>query len=137
MYKTTNMTMNNPIYLLSKNNATAVFSKGKSNEIHRYIINKNIKINTSEKGEILNISCTNTYYGKYKDILYLGITVQEVISKTDKQVIMFDSLFVNQDYGFCFVLPYPYNDIDYISHLPKDLVLKEFMVGRFEKWFRK
>ncbi len=29
----------------------------------------------------------------------------------------------------CFVLPYPYNDIDYISHLPKDLVLKEFMVG--------
>lgn len=137
MYKTTNMTMNNPIYLLSKNNATAVFSKGKSNEIHRYIINKNIKINTSEKGEILNISCTNTYYGKYKDILYLGITVQEVISKTDKQVIMFDSLFVNQDYGFCFVLPYPYNDIDYISHLPKDLVLKEFIVGRFEKWFRK
>ena len=136
MYKTTNMTMNNPIYLLSKNNATAVFSKGKSNEIHRYIINKNIKINTSEKGEILNISCTNTYYGKYKDILYLGITVQEVISKTDKQVIMFDSLFVNQDYGFCFVLPYPYNDIDYIFHLPKDLVLKEFMVGRFEKWFR-
>ena len=136
MYKTTNMTMNNPIYLLSKNNATAVFSKGKSNEIHRYIINKNIKINTSEKGEILNISCTNTYYGKYKDILYLGITVQEVISKTDKQVIMFDSLFVNQDYGFCFVLPYPYNDIDYISYLPKDLVLKEFTVGRFEKWFR-
>ena len=56
--------------------------------------------------------------------------------QTDKQVIMFDSLFVNQDYGFCFVLPYPYNDIDYISHLPKDLVLKEFMVGRFEKWFR-
>lgn len=125
------------LYLQEVEVDRVIFSKGKSNEIHRYIIDKNIKINTSEKGEILNISCTNTYYGKYKDILYLGITVQEVISKTDKQVIMFDSLFVNQDYGFCFVLPYPYNDIDYISHLPKDLVLKEFMVGRFEKWFRK
>ena len=125
------------LYLQEVEVDRVIFSKGKSNEIHRYIIDKNIKINTSEKGEILNISCTNTYYGKYKDILYLGITVQEVISKTDKQVIMFDSLFVNQDYGFCFVLPYPYNDIDYIFHLPKDLVLKEFMVGRFEKWFRK
>ena len=56
--------------------------------------------------------------------------------QTDKQVIMFDSLFVNQDYGFYFVLPYHYNDIDYISHLPKDLVLKEFTIGQFEKWFR-
>ena len=27
MYKTTNMIMNNPIYLLSKNNATAVIYK--------------------------------------------------------------------------------------------------------------
>lgn len=56
--------------------------------------------------------------------------------QTDKQVIMFDSLFVNQDYGFYFVLLYHYNDIDYISHLPEDLVLKEFTIGRFEKWFR-
>ena len=32
MYKTTNMIMNNPIYLLSKNNATAVFYNMKINE---------------------------------------------------------------------------------------------------------
>ena len=33
MYKTTNMIMNNPIYLLSKNNATAVISCDKSEDL--------------------------------------------------------------------------------------------------------
>ncbi|WP_454986561.1 hypothetical protein [Capnocytophaga bilenii] len=124
------------LYLQEVEVDRVIFNKGNYNEIHHYIIDKNIKINTSKEGEILNISCSNIYYGKYKDILYLGITIEDIISKTDKQVIMFDSLFVNQDYGFCFVLPYPYKEVDYISHLPKDLVLKEFTIGRFEKWFR-
>ena len=63
------------LYLQEVEVDRVIFSKGKSNEIHCYIIDKNIKINTSEKGEILNISCTNTYYGKYKDILYLSIRI--------------------------------------------------------------
>ena len=35
MYKTTNMIMKNPIYLLSKNNATAVFGNMKIIKIYR------------------------------------------------------------------------------------------------------
>ena len=49
--------------------------------------------------------------------------MQEVISKTDKQVIMFDSLFVNQDYGFalfCHILIM----ILIIYPFAKDLVLR-------------
>ena len=63
------------LYLQEVEVDRVIFSKGKSNEIHRYIIDKNIKINTSEKGEILNISCTNTYYGKYKDMLCFAISL--------------------------------------------------------------
>ena len=89
------------LYLQEVEVDRVIFNKGNYNEIHHYIIDKNIKINTSKEGEILNISCSNIYYGKYKDILYLGITIEDIISKTDKQVIMFDSLFVNQDYYCC------------------------------------
>ena len=63
------------LYLQEAEVDRVIFSKGKSNEIHRYIIDKNIKINTSEKGETLNISCTNTYYGKYKDMLCFAISL--------------------------------------------------------------
>ena len=42
MYKTTNMIMNNPIYLLSKNNATAVYFYNKKKLIFFILFGKNV-----------------------------------------------------------------------------------------------
>lgn len=114
-----------------------VYNKNKKNEVHHYIIDNNLKINTLKNGEILNIACTNFYYGKYEEKLYLGITTQEIKNKTNKQSIMNGGLFVNGDYGFCFMLPQPYDEIaDSIDNIPNDLILNEICVGDFIWWFK-
>jgi hypothetical protein len=113
-----------------------IYNQDKKNEIHHYNIDNNIKINTLKIGKILNISCMNTYNGKYHEKLHSGITIQEVKEKTETQNIMNGGLFVDRDFGFCFMLPHPYDEIaDSINNIPDNLILNEICVGEFDWWF--
>jgi hypothetical protein len=94
-----------------------------------------ITINTNENGVILNLSCKRPYTGKYKGKLFPGMTVDEIVAATQKQLLIHGFLVVDADYGFCFNLPHPYDDdLDYISQLPNDLVLEEVCVKDKEWW---
>jgi hypothetical protein len=105
-------------------------------EIHHYNIDNNIKINTLKDGKILNISCVNRYAGKYHGKLYSGMTIQELKEKTTVHNIMNGGLFVDRDFGFCFMLPDPYDQTaDSLNNLPDILVLNEICVGNFDWWF--
>ncbi|WP_281323356.1 hypothetical protein [Flavobacterium aestivum] len=125
--------------LYSKNVSVAIkiYNENKKNELHNYIINGNVKINTLNDGSILNITCMNSLETKFNDDLYSGITVVELKKKTEKQSILHGSLFLNGDYGICYVLPSPYDEIgDTINHLPDSLVLNEVCIGDFSWWFK-
>lgn len=116
---------------------TKIFNEDKKNEVHHYFIDNHLKINTLKNGEILNISCIDKYYGKYNELLYLGIKVKELKDNTSAQSIMNGGLFVNKDFGFCFMLQHPYDEIaDSINNLPDSLILNEICVGDFTWWFR-
>lgn len=44
-------------------------------------------------------------------------------------------MFLDKDYGFCYVLPPPYDETaDSIKHLPDNLILHEICVGDFRWW---
>jgi hypothetical protein len=127
----------NEIYLKNIPVVIKIYNENKKNEIHHYIINDNIKVNTLKDGYILNITCVDSLESKFDNNLYSGISVKELKRKTKKQSILHGSLFLNGDYGICYVLPPPYDEIgDSIHHLPDSLILNEICIGDFSWWFR-
>ena len=127
----------NELYSRNISVINKVYNEGKKNEIHHYIINDNVKVNTLSDGSVLNITCVNSLETKFNNDLYSGISVKELKKKTEKQSILHGSLFLNGDYGICYVLPSPYDEIgDSINHLPDSLVLNEICVGNFSWWFK-
>lgn len=105
-------------------------------KLHSYRIDDGlITINADENGTILNVSCRSPYKGKYKGKLHPGMSVAQVVAATQKQLLIHGFLVVDNDYGFCFNLPSPYDDdLDHISELPDDLILEEVYVKDKEWW---
>lgn len=117
--------------------STKIYNEGENNEVHTYTVDGKLIINTLKSGNILNITCLNCLEVKFNDDLYLGITVKELKEKTEKQSILHGAIFLNGDYGFCYMLSSPYDEIgDSINHLPDSLVLNEVCVGDFSWWFK-
>lgn len=112
------------------------YNENQKNEIHSYLIDNNFKINTLPNGYIINITSINSYKGTLNKIIKSGITVEQIKIVTEKQTINNGCLFLNGDYGFCYILPTPYDEIgDTINQLPNDLILNEICVGNFFWWF--
>jgi len=54
---------------------------------------------------------------------------------TSRQRIFNGSLIIDDDFGFSFVIPSPYDEIaDVIDHMPPDLILNEMYVADFSSW---
>ena len=100
-----------------------------------YILNQCITIVTFVDGNIFSIGCNLAYTGRYKNILYTGQSVGEIIKYTQLQRIFNGSLIIDNDFGFSFILPPPYDEIgDSINCLPSHLRLNEIYVSDFSSW---
>jgi len=107
-----------------------------SNEIRlAYIIDKTITIATLSDGVIMSIGCNENYKGTYHSLLHTGQSMREIIKLTNRQRIFNGSIIINDDFGFSFDLPAPYDEIaDDVEHIPLDLILKEVRVANFSEW---
>ena len=100
-----------------------------------YIVDDTMTIATLEDGTIISIGCNVNYKGRYNKILQTGQTMGEIIGLTYKQRIFNGCFIINDDFGFSFELPAPYDKIaDSIAHVPLDLVLNEIRVADYSDW---
>ncbi|CAA0149803.1 hypothetical protein V3A08_11210 [Tenacibaculum maritimum] len=101
----------------------------------RYIIDKGIiKIVASTKGIVKAIFCSNGYEGRYNDIFYPNMTVDQIIKKSEYQIFLHGTLMVNKDFGVGYNVPEEYSHLDYVDQLPKDLLLTEMFVMKEDWW---
>lgn len=111
-----------------------------SNEVGyelKYIYSLNngtITICTNCNGRIEELWCNQNYKGKYrnkyKNELYAGITMGELLNLTKKQLIFWGELILDDDYGMAITLPSPWDELDdYFKDIPSDLTLNEIYVG--------
>jgi hypothetical protein len=121
-----------------KYNVESIRYNNPNGVFHSYNINMDlITINTLESGEIISITCNQEYSGKYRNQLHTGMSVENIIKNSNKQLILHGCLIVNNDFGFYFILPSPYDEIaDNITQLPKDLVLNYIHVENIEWWIK-
>jgi hypothetical protein len=107
-----------------------------SEKMYGYSLNNGTLIfSTDSDGKIISVGCNENYKGKYKNKLYAGITMRELILLTNSQRILNGTLIVNEDYGMSFTLPSPYDEIaDYIEHIPLDLKLNEIYISDESFW---
>ena len=98
-----------------------------SNEVGyelKYIYSLNngtITISTNSNGRIEDLWCNQNYKGKYrnkyKNELYAGITMGELLNLTKKQLIFWGELILDDDYGMAIALPDPRQNIRQCSPL--------------------
>ena len=96
--------------------------------------NGTITISTNWNGRIEELWCNQNYKGKYtnkyKNELYAGITMGELLNLTKKQLIFWGELILDDDYGMAITLPSPWDELDdYFKDIPSDLTLNEIYVG--------
>ncbi|MBS9423932.1 hypothetical protein [Photorhabdus caribbeanensis] len=102
---------------------------------YAYILNKTLTISTNSNGIIFSIGCNQNYKGLYKNHLYAGQSMGDVINLTKRQRIFNGSIIIDDDFGFLFVLPSPFDEIaDNISNIPLDLELNEIYIGDYSSW---
>ncbi|WP_259462940.1 hypothetical protein [Pectobacterium parmentieri] len=90
---------------------------------------------TTDDGKIVSVGCNENYKGRYKDKLYPGMVMEELLDLTKSRRILNGTLIVDEDYGLSFTLPSPYDEIaDYIEHIPLDLKLNEIYVSDNSFW---
>ncbi|NHB90432.1 hypothetical protein ACSLVK_19755 [Photorhabdus tasmaniensis] len=100
-----------------------------------YTLDNVMTISTFPDGLIFSIGCNQRYKGRYNCTLYAGQTMKDLIKLTQRQRIFNGSVIINDDFGFSFVLPAPYDEIaDNISHIPPSLTLNEIYVSDFSSW---
>lgn len=102
--------------------------------LHSYRIDNGLMtVNTDEHGVIISLSCQPPYQGTYAGKLWPGMSVAQIKAVTQKQMLIFSVLVLDNEWGVCFDLPPPYDEYDYIHELPDKLILKEIIV-RHENW---
>ena len=115
MYKTTNMIMKNPIYLLSKNNATAVIDDDELKYKFGCIGLSHPKVFTDEDEFVYYLSWLSDFIKEYFDIFYT-LGMEEVwfytnIYYTDSflSLELFDSDFLKQIASYKISISIPMN----------------------------
>ncbi|AKJ30737.1 hypothetical protein [Caldimonas brevitalea] len=78
--------------------------------------------------------CRKPYGGKYRGIFEPGMTVEDVVKASRKQLITAGVLLLDGDCGAGFDIPDEFGDYDYVEQLPQDLKLEEFHVARPYWW---
>ena len=100
-----------------------------------YIIDETITVAAPSNGPIVSVGCNEHYQGKYNGLLHTGQTMRDVIKLTDRQRIFNGCIIVNDDFGFLFDLPAPYDEIaDEVGHIPLNLILNNIRVADFSEW---
>ncbi|MEQ4617544.1 MAG: hypothetical protein ABN482_05800 [Corticimicrobacter sp.] len=103
--------------------------------LHYYSLGDSLYVTTEEDGVICAIGCNERYRGRYRGVLYPGISMGELVSLTSSQRILNCTLIVNEDYGLSFTLPYPYDEIaDELKDIPLDTRLNEIYVEDYSFW---
>lgn len=100
-----------------------------------YTLDGVVTVTTLSDGGIFSVGCNSQYKGRYNACLYPGQTMSEVLKLTERQRIFNGNLIVNEDFGFLFVLPPPYDEFaDGVGNIPIGLVLDEVYVSDFSAW---
>ncbi|WP_249384152.1 hypothetical protein [Chitinivorax sp. B] len=100
-----------------------------------YVLNDTLTIATMPDGNIFSVGCNVKYKGLYKGILFAGQAMGEIVKVTCRQRIFNGSIIVDDDFGFSFVLPPPYDEIaDSIDQIPMTVTLNEIYVSDFSSW---
>ncbi|MGN8273788.1 hypothetical protein [Pseudomonas sp. SMN5] len=100
-----------------------------------YVVDKTITVSTLADGTIFSIGCNTRYKGRYKDTLSTGMAFAQIKKLTARQRIFNGSLIIDEDFGFSYVLPSPYDEIaDSIEDIPPDLKLNEIYIADFSSW---
>ncbi|NSX07919.1 hypothetical protein HTX81_04905 [Pseudomonas lini] len=106
-----------------------------SNTRAAYVVNDTITIVSLSDGTILSIGCNVHYQGLYRGILSTGMSFGQIKKLTKRQRIFNGSIILDDDFGFSYVLPTPYDEIaDSIEHIPLDLILSEIYISDFSSW---
>ena len=100
-----------------------------------YVVDKTITVSTLADGTIFSIGCNTRYKGLYKNSLSTGMSFAQIKKLTARQRIFNGSLIIDEDFGFSYVLPPPYDEIaDSIEDIPPDLKLNEIYISDFSSW---
>ncbi|WP_439893720.1 hypothetical protein ACS7SF_19085 (plasmid) [Ralstonia sp. 25C] len=100
-----------------------------------YTVDEVLTVATLSDGGIFSVGCNSRYRGRYNASLRPGQTMAEVLKLTQRQRIFNGNIIVNEDFGFSFMLPAPYDEVaDCIGDVPAGLVLEDVYVSDFSTW---
>jgi hypothetical protein len=100
-----------------------------------YVVDNTLTISTLPDGTIFSLGCNARYKGLYNNALSAGMPFNEIKKLTGRQRIFNGVLILNEDFGLCYVLPSPYDEIaDSINDIPPTLNLDEIYVSDFSSW---
>ncbi|SDV00170.1 hypothetical protein [Pseudomonas mucidolens] len=100
-----------------------------------YVVDRTLTISTLPDGTIFSIGCNAHYKGLYKNMLSTGMPFSQIKKLTERQRIFNGALILNEDFGLCYVLPAPYDEIaDNIENIPPMITLDEIYISDFSSW---
>ena len=100
-----------------------------------YVVDDTITVATLPDGKICSIACNAHYQGLYKGVLSTSMSFAQVQKLTIRQRIFNGVIILDDDFGFCYTLPSPYDEIaDSIADIPQELILEEIYVSNFSSW---
>lgn len=100
-----------------------------------YVLDETLTVSTEPDGNIFSIGCNQNYRGLYKKLLYAGQEIGEIKKLTSRQRIFNGSIVIDEDFGFIFILPPPFDEIaDNIDSIPLNLKLNEIYIGDYSLW---
>ncbi|EJK9765913.1 hypothetical protein OHE24_004211 [Salmonella enterica] len=100
-----------------------------------YVLDETLTVSTEPDGNIFSIGCNQNYRGLYKKSLYAGQEIGEIKKLTSRQRIFNGSIVIDEDFGFIFILPPPFDEIaDNIDDIPLNLKLNEIYIGDYSLW---
>ncbi|AMB87160.1 hypothetical protein AWM79_18380 [Pseudomonas agarici] len=95
-----------------------------------YVVDGTITIATLPNGTIFSIGCNSHYQGFYRGILSTGMSFSKIQKLTKRQRILNGTIIIDDDFGFFYVLPAPYDEIaDSIVDIPQKLILDEAYIS--------
>lgn len=100
-----------------------------------YKIDDTLTLSTLSDGTIFFIGCNANYKGLYRGILSTGMSFGQIKKLTTRQRIFNGSIIIDDDFGFSYILPQPYDEIaDSINDIPLSLILEEIYISDFSFW---
>lgn len=100
-----------------------------------YFIDETLMVGTLSDGEIISIGCNGRYKGKCLGRFYSGQSLEQIVQNSKSQKIFHGCIIVDDNFGFSFELPPPYDEIgDSMESLPFDLQLDMLRVVDLSAW---